>query len=140
MNLSGEDRDVGQGLALLVPDGARDPRRLGEGELQGRLFTLGRAELALRQSEEKYRALMENASDPILITDTQGRLLEVNRRAEELFGYTRDELLARGVFGLHPESERTKILTAFRSLMQEGRFVCTDTVDLRQDGKSVPST
>ncbi|MEP6950128.1 MAG: PAS domain S-box protein [Ginsengibacter sp.] len=45
------------------------------------------------ESELKYRSLIEQASDTIIVVDTKGSILEINSRAEKLFGYTRDELL-----------------------------------------------
>jgi PAS domain S-box-containing protein/putative nucleotidyltransferase with HDIG domain len=47
----------------------------------------------LRDAEYRYRTLFHTASDPIFISDLDGRLLEVNEEAGRLLGYTRDELL-----------------------------------------------
>lgn len=47
----------------------------------------------LRQSEEKYRSLLENANDIIYAHDLQGNYLTINRAGEEITGYTRKEIL-----------------------------------------------
>lgn len=52
-----------------------------------------KAEGVLRESENKYRALMENASDGILVLDANGSFVEVNVRFCEITGFTREELL-----------------------------------------------
>jgi two-component system, cell cycle sensor histidine kinase and response regulator CckA len=52
-----------------------------------------RAEEAIRQSEVKYRTLFEQSRDAIYISSRDGRFLDVNEAALELFGYTRAELL-----------------------------------------------
>jgi PAS domain S-box-containing protein len=53
-----------------------------------------RAAERLRQSEERYRQLFEMESDAILLVDVETLdLIDVNRAAEELYGWTRDELL-----------------------------------------------
>lgn len=51
-----------------------------------------KAEEALRQSEEKYRQVVENANESILIAQT-GKILFCNEKTEELSGYTAEELL-----------------------------------------------
>ncbi len=52
-----------------------------------------RAEKNLRGSEERFRTLVEQASDAIFVHDTEGRLLDVNQSACESLGYSRKELL-----------------------------------------------
>jgi PAS domain S-box-containing protein len=47
----------------------------------------------LRQSEEKYRSLLENANDIIYSHDLEGRYLTINRAGEKITGYTREEIL-----------------------------------------------
>jgi PAS domain S-box-containing protein len=49
---------------------------------------------ALRASEDRYRDLFENANDAIFTTDLKGRLTSLNRAAELLTGYPREEALA----------------------------------------------
>jgi PAS domain S-box-containing protein len=60
---------------------------------------------ALQERESRYRALMEGAGDAILVINCQGIILEVNRRAEELFGYSREVLLRMQQSQLYPPSE-----------------------------------
>ena len=47
----------------------------------------------LRESEERYRTLFEESRDAIYITRRDGRFIDVNPAALELFGYTREELM-----------------------------------------------
>lgn len=53
-----------------------------------------KAEALLRQAEANYREIFDNATDAIFICDIEkGKLVEVNQKASELTGYTKEELL-----------------------------------------------
>jgi PAS domain S-box-containing protein len=54
-----------------------------------------RADEALREAEQKYRELFENAKDAMYVHDLEGRYVSVNRAAEELSGYSREEILGK---------------------------------------------
>ncbi|MBK5277070.1 MAG: PAS domain S-box protein [Desulfuromonadales bacterium] len=63
---------------------------------------------AQRESEEKYRELVENAGSIILKLDTEGRIIFFNEYAERFFGFTEAEILGRNVIGtIVPETEST---------------------------------
>src|SRR5512140_2296101 len=51
------------------------------------------AEVALADSERRYRLLFENALDAILVGDDAGRLVEANPAACDLLGMSRDDIL-----------------------------------------------
>ena len=55
---------------------------------------------AVRAAEEqaRYRELFETSHDVIVLIDTGGRILDINRRGEELTGYTRVALLSMNMF------------------------------------------
>jgi PAS domain S-box-containing protein len=60
----------------------------------------------LQMSETRFRGLLESAPDAMVITSSDGRIVLVNRQAEEMFGYQRHELLDHAVEMLMPERLR----------------------------------
>lgn len=54
-----------------------------------------RAQKAVRESEERYRELFENAKDALYVHDLGGRYTSFNRAAEKLSGFTRDEIIGK---------------------------------------------
>ena len=53
-----------------------------------------RADIALMDSEARYRQLFENANDIIYVHDLQGNYISINQAASRIFGYTKEEALA----------------------------------------------
>jgi PAS domain S-box-containing protein len=97
-----------------------------------------RIEEALRNSERKYRALINEASDAIVLLDTEGNVLDTNKKALELFGCFKDDLLQMHVSELHPQEVLERTTTAFEEAVQRGSGSLNDTKILRKDGKTVP--
>lgn len=65
------------------------------------------AEEVRRRSEQMFRGLLESAPDAMVVVDTHGRIQIINHRAEQLFGYSREELVGRLVDELVPEALRS---------------------------------
>ena len=71
---------------------------------------------ATQAAEARYLSLFEDNIDPILLTTTTGKIIEVNRKACDFLGYERSELLTMNIGALHPtdtaaqfsQSERAK--------------------------------
>src|SRR5690606_37053349 len=64
------------------------------------------SEHALRDSEARYRALVENAPEAIVVFDVDdNRFVDANENAARLFKYPRDELLEIGPQGISPKCQ-----------------------------------
>jgi PAS domain S-box-containing protein len=93
----------------------RSPHRPSQQELQGAdlyvrqaadFIERCKADEALHKSEATVRALLETAAQAIIAVDSAGRIEIVNATAEQMFGYTREEILGRPVEMLIPAQLR----------------------------------
>lgn len=73
------------------------------------------AEEELRASEERFRELFENANDVIFIHDLKGRIIALNRAAESITGYSRNEVLGRNFEDLVSPESRSKTHDSIRA-------------------------
>jgi PAS domain S-box-containing protein len=95
------------------------------------------AEEALRESEQKFRALFDNARDTILIADLGGNILEVNRQACEQLGYSRNEFLRMAVQDIDPPEQAALVPERLRMLIEQGQLLF-ETAHKRRDGTVFP--
>lgn len=97
------------------------------------------AEEALRQSEHKFRSLIEQAAEMLFLFDRDGRIIEVNGAAVMHSGYTKDELLAMTVDDIELAAEGRKSARRYWKTVQPGDTPVTfDVVHRRKDGSTCP--
>jgi len=96
------------------------------------------AEAAIRKAEAIYGASVDNASVSILFADDKGKLLEVNKKAEELAGYARQELLGMSLAQLYPKEELERITRASESGFERKIWYVGNTLVLQKGGKVIP--
>jgi diguanylate cyclase (GGDEF)-like protein/PAS domain S-box-containing protein len=88
------------------------------------------AEQDLRESEERYRMLVERASDAIFVLNPEGKCLEVNSAGCKLLGYTREEILQLAVQDVAKVSAgnplRFKELREGKTVLNEREMFCKD--------------
>ncbi|TRX10957.1 PAS domain S-box protein [Flavobacterium gawalongense] len=91
----------------------------------------------LVNSEEKYRSLIEQASDAIFINDVSGNLLEVNESACIMLGYTKEELCAKNLTDLYTIDELKNRPIMIHELLS-GKQTLMERNMLRRDGSLIP--
>ncbi len=98
-----------------------DDRRRLRDELDAAARTLQRTEEALRDSEKRAHALLEAASEGVIIIDAAGRIVMVNAKTEEMFAYGRGELLGQPLEVLVPSRHRESHVHHRRTFVAEPR-------------------
>ena len=95
-------------------------------------------EEALRESEEKYRTLVENSKDSIVIIDLRGNVQFANKATEELTGYIMEEGLGMNVRQITPLKYWPKSLAMLRKALGGEPIAYFESVIRRKDKKLVP--
>ncbi|MDX1951658.1 MAG: PAS domain S-box protein [Verrucomicrobiota bacterium] len=95
------------------------------------------SEIALKQSEERFRTLMEHTGDQFFLHDTRGRILDVNNASCKALGYSREELLNLTMFDITSSTPREE-LTSMWLQMIPGNSVSTEFMAARKNGTVFP--
>ena len=74
----------------------------------------------LRGCQERFQKLFEQSGDGIFLHDLEGLLLDVNDRGAQMLEYSREELIGRPLYALHPPEDLAEARAAFGRLLQEG--------------------
>ncbi len=96
---------------------------------------LERARLELSASEERYRALMEQATDAIVLVDVKGSVLEANGQALRLMGKPRDEVVGLPAEALHAGAIQHAMHGCLEGLLRDGVAAVDDIRLTRPDGE-----
>src|ERR1700674_736449 len=99
-------KDGSRFLASIIFVAMRDP----VGNLRG-FSEISRDLSASKESEAKYRGLLEAAPDAMVVVNQAGEIVLLNLQAEKQFGYRRDELLGQQVKNIIPEGFAERLVS-----------------------------
>jgi PAS domain S-box-containing protein len=143
-----EDRKGAPGaIPLLAAPGAGPPVAKGETRadtavalrrLEWEIAERARSERALRESEEKFRALTEATSDWIWETNADGIYTYASPKVRDLLGYEPAEVVGRTPFDFMPAGERARLRPVFAEKAEKRLpFFTLVNENLRKDGGMV---
>ncbi len=90
-----------------------------------------------RKSEARYRTIVENTNDALIIHDFQGNILDVNENACRMLGYHRYELIQASLSKIDSRENMMRFQGRREQLLKKDKSVFEGTY-LRKDGSEVP--
>ncbi len=150
LRTEGVDKPIVRGMAHDLADGT-ERHELGnaaplldpQGNVRGAVAAAVdvteqvRAEAALRHSEEHFRILVEQVPNGIFIADSHGTYLDMNSAGAEMLGYSREELLQRGIPDVVAAEELQRVPDELQAL-HEKAIVRSEWKFKRKDGSFFP--
>jgi PAS domain S-box-containing protein len=111
-------------------------------DLEQEIFGRKQAEIALRESEQRWATTLASIGDAVISTDTSGKIIFMNDAAEELTGWTQSEASqqpTKTVFNIINEQTRLEVENPIDRVLREGMVVglANHTVLIRKDGAEV---
>ncbi len=98
---------------------------------------------SLRCSEEQFRSVAESAADAIIIGDDEGKIVFWNKAAQDIFGYTAEEVVGRSIAILIPKRFRDAFTNRMERQRQTGKLITSKKrvtrPGLRKDGSEFPA-
>ncbi len=117
---------LGAWLALLIGQHRRWQRSLLQGEA------------ALRETEARWHALFDGASEGIFVADLEGRYTDVNPAGCQMLGYSRDELVGKRIVDLIPPDDVPRLQRDREILMSPGLVQVAEWRLRHRNGRFVP--
>ena len=112
------------------------------GDLAAVALLNSRALESLRNSERRFRSVVETANDAIISADSRGNIVFWNSAAEILFGYSGDEIVSKPLTLIMPEKSRGAHRKGLKRVVSTGESdIIGKTVEmtgLRKDGSEFP--
>src|SRR5689334_22533164 len=107
-------------------------------ELEERIAERNRVEAALRESEERYRELFENARDAMYVHDLDGTYTSINHAAEKLTGYPREEIIGHHFSEFVGAEHVRQVRERFCGKLAEEGETTYEVEVIAKDGRLVP--
>lgn len=99
------------------------------------------AEVALWESEEQFRSVVETTSDAVISLDSEGKITFWNKAAERIYGYSADEVLGSEFTDLLPEQYHEDFQEGLDHISGEKSDFIGETIEsssIRKDGSEFP--
>lgn len=103
-----------------------------------RIIAVGRNLTAQKRAEERLRVFLDQATDGFFLHDAVGTVVDVNQRACEMLGYTREELIGRTPLDFDINLD-PQVAASLNRRLAAGETIITESRHRRKDGTAYPT-
>lgn len=96
------------------------------------------AEKKIKASEKRWRSLIEQAADEIILLNFDGQIMDVNLAATNMLGYTREEIIGSNVTLLDHKYELNQLHSYWQKLNSKNPSLKLESVQQRKDKTTFP--
>ena len=118
----GSDRAISLALRLAQAEDALDAFTAGQVDAivdsDGRIYLLRTAQEHLRQSEERLKAVIDNAADVITVINRGGIILSQSRASQRVLGYEANALVGQSFFQFVHKEDHPEVYFAFFEVIE----------------------
>ncbi len=101
-------------------------------------FDKQRLQRELRESEERYRGMVETSTEAIVSINEEGVIIQWNKAASRIFGYIKNEVMGKPIDILVTEEYKCSIIKGLKRFIENGEYKLigeeTEVEGLRKDG------
>ncbi|MDP3452824.1 MAG: PAS domain S-box protein [Bacteroidales bacterium] len=95
------------------------------------------AETLLKASEERYRTLIENMNEGVLMTDNEDVILFANKRICEIYGYSQDELIGKIGYKILEHPDSAQIVASKKDFRLDGLSDSYEVIGVKKSGELI---
>lgn len=97
-----------------------------------------RAEMALLESEKRFRMVLETNPDPVVVYDMEGKVTYLNPAFTQIFGWTLEERTGKKLYDFVPEDSWPETRMMIDKVVAGESFSAIRSYRFKKDGKKIP--
>lgn len=117
-----ERQNLTKQLETLLAERTSELKEIND-QLNQKIQKLQRIELELKESEEKYRLLFENAPVPYQSLNEKGEILDVNQFWLDELGYNKNEVVGKNISEFLPDPYKSLLPARFAKFKETGQII-----------------
>ena len=132
---NGKRKDIEISASLMIDD---EGNPMGFKGISRDVTVRKKAQQALRESEERYRAVLQANPDPVSVANLKGEILYLNPSFETVFGWTLREYEGKRLMGFIPEDKQAEVVEMMGRVVGGEVYYGLESLRISVSGERIP--